>query len=628
MTPPASSPHPALSNPDIVHSIFAQLSPLPPTLAALWRGDELLETVRSPEVVLLRTTLKKAALACRAFAGPASDALWSVLHIGFAPLFYTFKGFKIIVEEDPQVSHYGDLFGSPYTVHHVSVLIQSCSGPYRILTKFVAFQVLEGEVHADDWERWELCARRVRCFVYADYLGWQYEDPFLSILLTRARDITRPIFPNLLAFSARESQGIAQRRVLLRALAHSPGLSAVLFRQHLPGPFLGTLVDDIAMLLEGQEATGSCLRHLSIKSSYQAIHVVLPLKWFRRLRTVVVSPASAPLYRYLLPQLGALKELETLVVAIDDDPSSVVRLAEKRMAGLDKYPPGGDANSDAYKLRGGFCALRRLSVDGMHSDIEELLRKINSTVLQDIAIFSVQDTNSDIVALVQPLGAERISTSLRKLYLSLTTEFPLVASGADTIHVAFADIFRSLRHLRALENLEVMSWNRVLSISDDDVRDMATSWPLLRRLTITSDSKDNYRTHDMWTPYAPHISRPSLLAVTSLAEGCRDLISVSMDVADMSDSELETLETHAAAAGIEPQTRLMHLVVARDEHFMRLSLPDIDRLAGALRRLFPSLEGPGESSNDWRTRMRPLKHWWTEEQRQTAAYRLMEKFNE
>ncbi|KAH9898529.1 hypothetical protein C8Q73DRAFT_788704 [Cubamyces lactineus] len=605
MTPPANTHHPALSNPDIVHSIFAQLSPLPVTLAALRHGDELLGTARSPEVILLRATLKHAALACRAFAGPASDALWSVLHVGFAPLFYAFKGFKVIVEEDPLASQYGDLFGSPYTVH----------------------QVLEGEVHADDWERWELCARRVRCFVFADYLRWQFEDPFLSILLTRARDVTRPIFPNLLAFSARESQGLSQRCILLRALAHSPDLFAVSFRPHLPGPFLGTLVDDIAMLLEGQEAAGSCLRHLSVKSSYQAIHIVLPLRWFRGLRMVEVSPVSVALLQYLLPQLGALEGLETLLVAIDNDPLSVGRLATKRMTGLDKYPPSDDAK-DTFKLQGGFRTLRRLSADGTHSDIEGLLRRINSTVLQDIAIYSVQATGSDIVALVQPLGSGRISTSLRKLYLSLTTEFLLLASGADTIHIAFADILGPLLHLRSLEDLEVMSWNRVLSISDEDVQDMAISWPCLRRLTITSDSKDIYRTHEAWTPYAPHISRPSLLAVVDLAERCRALASTNMDVANMSETELEALEAHADGSEIVPQTRLMHFVIAKDEHFMHMFLPDIDRLARVLRRLFPSLEGPGESSDDWRTRKRPMKHWWTEEQRQTVAYRLMEKFNE
>ncbi|KAI0335396.1 hypothetical protein GY45DRAFT_1366967 [Cubamyces sp. BRFM 1775] len=607
MTQPTGSrpSHPALSNVDIVYSIFAQLSPLPATLAALRRGKELLETARMPEMIQLRATLKHAALTCRAFAGPASDALWSVLPVGFAPLFNAFKNFKVIVEEDPRIIQYGELFGSPYIVHHI----------------------LEGEIYADDWERWELCARRVRCFVLAEYIRWQYEEPFLSILLARARETSRPIFPYLLAFSARESEGLSQRCVLLRALAHSPSLCAVSFRPQLPGSFLETLVDDIAMLLEAQEATGSCLRQLSIKSANCAAHIVLPLRWFRGLRMVEVSPVSVALYQYLLPQLGALAELETLIVAVDNDPSSVGRLAGKRMPGLDKHPLSEDEKV-AFELQGGFRALRRLSADGIHSEIEELLRKVNSTVLQDVSIFSVQATNHGVVSLVQPLSSERFSASLRKLYLSLTTEFPPIASGADAILIAFAGIVGPLLHLHALEDLKVMSWNRVLSISDEDVRNMATSWPRLRRLSITSDSKNNHRTYEAGDLYTRHISRPSMAAVVGLAENCRDLVAVKIDVADMSETELEALEAHAATTGTVPQTHFMHFIMATGQHFMRLSLPDLDRLAVALRRLFPSLEGPGESSEDWRTRMRPMKYWWTEKEWWTAAYQLMEKLNE
>ncbi|KAI0658373.1 hypothetical protein C8Q70DRAFT_192067 [Cubamyces menziesii] len=591
--------HPALSNPDIIYSIFAHLNPLPDALATLRSGQDLHKAVLRSDAILIRSALKNAALVCRAFAGPASDALWSVLHAGFAPLFYTFKGFEVIRKRQPLLGP--DL----YSVEHV----------------------LNGPVSADDWARWEDRAQRVRCFVFADHARWQLDAAFLPVLMDRARDLAHPLFPNLQAFAVRESLGYPPRRGLLFALAHSSAsLSAVTVATRIPLPFHETLAEDLEELQAGLAMTGARLRYMNVYSHYQCIHVTLPFARFGDLRTVHTSPMTLAGYRYAVTHLSALEELEELIIAVDDDPERAGGLAGKPLGGIYQYPLEGKLK-EAFEDQGGFRALHKLSLDGTHSEVGELTQRIKSATLEDVSLVSNQDFTSDITKLVKPLGSEHIAASLRKVHLSLDTNFALVASGADAIHAPFADVLRPLFRLHALEELEVTSWHRVLSISDEDVWDMATAWPFLRSLIIASDSKSSNRARIAWTPYAPSISRPSIPALVHLAEECRQLTRLRVDVADMSEEDLHVLETHVAVATAR-QTQLMHWIPAWGDHCLHLSLPDIDRLAQALHQLFPSLKGSGSGGEGWHRPGRPMKHWWTEEEQETAAYRFMEKFNE
>ena len=196
-------------------------------------------------------------------------------------------------------------------------------------------QVLNGPVSADDWARWEDRARRVRCFVFADHARWQLDAAFLPVLMDRARDLAHPLFPNLQAFAVRESLGYPPRRGLLRSLAHSSAsLFAVAVATQIPLPFRGTLVGDLAVLQEGLAATGARLRYMNVYSHYQRIHVTLPFARFGDLQTIHTSPMTLAGYRYMLPHLGALEELEELIVAVDDDPMRAGDLAGKPLEGL------------------------------------------------------------------------------------------------------------------------------------------------------------------------------------------------------------------------------------------------------------------------------------------------------
>ncbi|CDO73861.1 hypothetical protein BN946_scf185016.g18 [Trametes cinnabarina] len=578
-----ASGHRVLSHPDVLNEIFQHLSPYPEALDALEAGDMPNPTMHMSEKMLVpRRALVNAALACRAFTEPASAVLWAVLQQGFGPLFYALPAFKVVTTlANPELAQYGDLFGDPYTVEYT----------------------LQGEITAADWTRWRHCLKRVRYLRYSfNYPRWTVEEPFLSILL-------RP-----------ETQGNPVQTSVLHALM-SPSLAIVAINAHIPALFSSHLANDLQMVFQ----TSKHIRRLHIQSGYRVIHMHLPLAFFRQLRALHITPAvSLALYNHLTNELDALLHLKELSLAIDGDPSSAHISATRSLQ---------DSDIHAHVVRadaaGGFPALRRLSIAGSPFEIRQLLLKINSPVLQDVSILSSQETISEVEAMLQSLSTDRNASSLRKLFIELQTEFSPIIGGAELLYAAFRSVAGSLLSLRSLQDLELLSWNKVLSISDEDVSSMNAAWPHLRRLEIVSNVKDIHRLRDAWSPYAPEIKRPSLTALLLLAERCHSLESLKMDIADVSEDELLTLEARAAASDVTRlQTRFRHLILAQEDHCLHVSIPDVERVARVVRRLFPALEGPGEGGDDWRTRRRPSRHSWTEAQRDTDAFRLMEMLNE
>ena len=66
---------------------------------------------------------------------------------------------------------------------------------------------------------------------------------------------------------------------------------------------------------------------------------------------------------------------------------------------------------------------------------------------------------------------------------------------------------------------------------------------------------------------------------------------MKFDPADVSEEELGSLEAHAASA--VPRATLGQFVPARSDAFDSLVIHDVQRLASALHRIFPNLEGKG-----------------------------------
>ncbi|KAI9058975.1 hypothetical protein FKP32DRAFT_1680301 [Trametes sanguinea] len=593
--------HPALAHPDILSEIFQYLAPYPDALHALDTGY-MPNPMPSERVTVPRRTLVSAALTCRAFAEPASAVLWAILPQGFGPLFYALPAFKVVVTlENPDLFQWGDFFGDPYRVE---------------------YQTLQGDISPKDWERWRHCASRVRFIRYSfNYPRWTVEEPFLSILLRPAAE-GRPLLPHLKALNCPETRGDPIQMSLLRSIM-SPSLSVVSINAYNPSTFSLHLADDLKMMLQASKY----IKRLHIRSGYRVVHMHLPLAYFTHLRALYIAPAvSLALYQHLIRQLDALPELTELSLAIDQDQSSAQALP---LQGSDKHNC-----VDRADAAGGFPSLRRLSIAGTPSEIHQFLVRANSAVLENISISSSQETVGEVETMFRALATERTASTLRKLFVSLETDFRPVLNGAEPLQTSFRAIAAPVLSLGSLEDLEMISWNSIVSISDEDVSQMSAAWPRLRRLEILSDVKDNFREYDAWMPHAPDIVRPSLTALVLLAERCRSLELLKIDIADVSEDELQALEARAAAIAssgdTQPclQTRLRNLVFAHGDRCLHLALPDVERLARALRRLFPMLEGPGESAQDWSTRRRPMKHAWTSEQRNTDAFRLMERLNE
>ncbi|OJT06680.1 hypothetical protein TRAPUB_2465 [Trametes pubescens] len=196
--------------------------------------------------------------------------------------------------------------------------------------------------------------------------------------------------------------------------------------------------------------------------------------------------------------------------------------------------------------------------------------------------------------------------------------------------------------MHTLETLEVGTWNRVLSISDDAVAQMDTAWPRLQHLAIHVSSTFALGPDaDLFTPYDADIARPSLSALINLADRCSSLTYCAVAAASVSEVELVSLEGCAAVASSArmrmTQTRLEQLIPTHRIHSNHFKLPDVDRLgllSHALRALFSSIvgAGAGEPDNNFPP-LRPFEPatrelWRAEDEQRTDVFRLLARLNE
>ena len=130
---------------------------------------------------------------------------------------------------------------------------------------------------------------------------------------------------------------------------------------------------------------------------------------------------------------------------------------------------------------------------------------------------------------------------------------------------------------------------RRLSVTDGDVLRMRDAWPELVRLHVAYGYRPLYHNDP-----GPPASHPSLGAVVALAARAPRLESLSIDVADVAETELAALEARA-----EQQRALVHFLPAvAEERLEGIVLCDVPRLASALRAIFPSLTGRMQLTND------------------------------
>ena len=147
----------------------------------------------------------------------------------------------------------------------------------------------------------------------------------------------------------------------------------------------------------------------------------------------------------------------------------------------------------------------------------------------------------------------------------------------------------------------VRAWHGALAIDNAALKTMARAWPRLRHLVLTYSSEFTFMdavaaVAAQDSPDAAAAARPppgpSLGAVVDVALACPDLKEFEMKVADVSEDDLKLLEARAEMDGAR-QTALVDLYLQGNRSEDSPQLPDLDRLAVALHRVFPKLRGTG-----------------------------------
>lgn len=472
------------------------------------------------------------------------------------------------------------------------------------------------DVSLEDLARWKHCARRVRHLVLSHTEKSLLEAPFASFFLRCATSVGESIFPLLKTIAFQEtSGGDPAKKQLLRACL-SPNLTSITVLSNIPYNFSVHLDDDLEMLSTACDN----VQRITIMSHSLLIHNP-PLTGFRQLPAIDLGLVSWQESRPLVSQLRALAKLEEL------------RIAFWHINFGEPQPP---LQPDPK----GFLALRKLRLVGRAPATEQILASIGSTSLQYLEIAHMgMDTFADFDTLVRAVPWMQIASSLRQLYLGLDAELhTLRFRDANPVHTPFFSVLAPLADMHALETLEVSTWNRVLSISDDAVAQMGTAWPRLQHLSVHVSSTFALG-HDatLFTPYDADIARPTLSALVHLAERCPSLAYCAIDAASVSEAELVVLEERAAAVDSArmdtTQTRLEQLVPAHRVHSKHFTLPDVERVAHVLRSLFPSIEGvgvgePGHNFPPLLPFKRATRDVWSEDEQGTDVFRLLERLNE
>lgn len=441
--------------------------------------------------------------------------------------------------------------------------------------------------------------------------------PFVPFFLMCAMRAGEPILPLLQTIAFKEtSDGYAPSELLRACL--SPTLSSITVMSNIPHSFSVHLDLDLRML----STMCDNVQRITIMS-HDLLLYNPPLTGFRRLRAVDLGLIGWEESRPLMSQLRSLEKLEELRVGFWHD-----------NYGASQPPIKPDPK--------GFLALRKLRLAGKAPITDAVLSSIGATSLQHLEVVHTRmNSFADFDTLVSAVPWVQITSALQRLYLGLHAEpYTLRPRDADPVHAPFFSVLAPLADMHALETLEVATWNRALSISDDAVAQMGTAWPRLQHLTVTVSSTFT-RGPDaaIFKRCDAEIARPSLSALIQLAERCPSLAYCAIDAASVSEAELVALEEYSDAfspARVQKiQRGLEQLIPARRVHSNHFTLPDVDRLARTLRSLFPSLEGVGVRPElDLNFRSAPLpfqrEDWslWSEDEQRTDVFLLLERLNE
>jgi hypothetical protein len=258
-------------------------------------------------------------------------------------------------------------------------------------------------------------------------------------------------------------------------------------------------------------------------------------------------------------QLKNLQELELLGLGLTIEPQFIEQLGtlmylKNIFLDLQGSPYG------AFPTRGGFHALKHLSIIAWFSLVEGILTDVSSE-LASLAVTAppgppLQGWPHDCTSLLT-MVSQRWPTSLT----SITVDHIGPWDDETLPMTVISPVFR----LSNLQRLRVD--NFVLSVTDEEIRQFAAAWPSLKSLHLPFD-------HD------PSVPKPSLTAIYTLANHCPGLKVLHIPLTTASIPPL---------SDYKPTTHYLRSL-SIGSHNTQLGLQDSLLVARHLDRLFPELK--------------------------------------
>ena len=227
-----------------------------------------------------------------------------------------------------------------------------------------------------------------------------------------------------------------------------------------------------------------------------------------------------------------------------------------------------------------FCSVEELEFEASDLDLVTSLLRPRDQIFHTFRLCRYGRQPSDaFVALLNVLASQSRTTPLQKLILSCGhISLPLSVDQMATEAMRYSLSYEILQPLTVLGSLRVLmiEWNEQISLDDDDVANLARSWPMLQVFHFYCLRGG----HGLFsTKYA------TLRSVLTLAKSCPELhtISLPLDARQVPVvDEAEPLETNFSCvivpespiddAGPVAEFLLTHLpcVTAVDAEFMRM----------------------------------------------------------
>ncbi|KAH9948974.1 hypothetical protein B0H21DRAFT_197184 [Amylocystis lapponica] len=238
-----------------------------------------------------------------------------------------------------------------------------------------------------------------------------------------------------------------------------------------------------------------------------------------------------------------------------------------------------NCNGGSYYYRNGFHALRTLTIFGELPCIQPIVSAISSTTIDSLHIATTQSARfvseyADLLTIV----ASRWSISLCTLKLDLK----LKGIGPGSLpNVALLKFLHPALTLGALTRLEIGTPYISLTIADEDMHTLASSYSCLEALRIQSGA-DLPRLQEPQDIRTFACGRPALSALLDLAHRMPALRDLTMPFV-LDQAQLDTL-----AANPHVASRALRCLGA-DNSILEVAPGDLERVANCIIAAFPDL---------------------------------------